>query len=131
MPVKNALRPDPALQHYKQVSFETLTASWFTFDGWEVFFPIIDHDMKTDLLVSDGNNFYRIQVKTIESHDESHVVENRWGDAKIDYVIYFSREDNWGYILKPFMQRRKRLNSAAGIRFHQDPEDFIEAFNRI
>jgi hypothetical protein len=58
--------------------------------------------MKTDLLVSDGNNFYRIQVKTIESHDESHVVENKWGRTKIDYVIYFSREDNWDYILKPF-----------------------------
>jgi len=116
MPVKNALRTTPALQHYKQVSFETLAASWFTFDGWEVFAPIIDHDMKTDLLVSDGNNFYRIQIKTIESHDESHVVENKWGDAKIDYVIYFSREDNWGYILKPFKQRTKRLNSAGSIR---------------
>jgi len=45
------------------------------------FITIIDHYMKTDLLVSDGNNFYRIQVKTIESHDESHVVENKWGDA--------------------------------------------------
>ena len=131
MPVKNAHRTVPALQHYKQVSFETLAASWFTFDGWEVFFPIIDHDMKTDLLVSDGNNFYRIQVKTIESHNESHVVENRWGDAKIDFVIYFSRTENWGYILKPFNQRRKRLNSAGGIRFHQKPEHFIKAFNKI
>lgn len=73
----------------------------------------------------------RIHVKTIESHDEPHVVENKWGDAKIDYVIYFSREDNWGYVLKPFVQRRKRLNSTAGIRFHQDPEDFIKAFNKI
>ncbi|QUM86320.1 hypothetical protein [Moritella sp. 28] len=131
MPVKNALRTTPALQHYKQVSFETLAASWFTFDGWEVFAPIIDHDMKTDLLVSDGNNFYRIQIKTIESHDESHVVENKWGDAKIDYVIYFSREDNWGYILKPFKQRTKRLNSAGSIRFHQHHKPFIKAFNKI
>jgi len=114
MPVKNAHRTDPALQHYKQVSFETLAASWFTFDGREVFAPIIDHDMKTDLLVSDGNNF--TGSKSIESHDESHVVENKWGDAKIDYVIYFSREDNWGYILKPFKQRTKRLNSAGSIR---------------
>lgn len=77
--------------------------------------------MKTDLLVSDGNNFYRIQVKTVESHDESHVVGNKWGDTKIDYVIYFSRTENWGYILKPFNQRRKRLNSAGSIRFHQKP----------
>ena len=87
--------------------------------------------MKTDLFVSDGNNFYRIQVKTIESHDESHVVENKWGDAKIDYVIYFSRTDNWGYILKPFKQGSKRLNSGGSIRFHQDPEDFTQAFNEI
>ena len=73
--------------------------------------------MKTDLLVSDGNNFYRIQIKTIEFHDESHVVENKWGEAKIDYVIYFSREDNWGYILKPFKQRTKRLTQLVASAF--------------
>ena len=37
----------------------------------------------------------------------------------IDYVIYFSRQENWGYILQPFKQRTKRLRSAGSIRFHQ------------
>lgn len=74
--------------------------------------------MKTDLLVSDGLNFYRIQIKSVETHDESHLVENKWGDVEIDYVIYFSRTDNWGYITKPFTQSKKRLNSKEHIRFH-------------
>jgi hypothetical protein len=131
MPVKNSNRSTPAFQHYKNVSFETLAASWFTYDGWEVFVPIIDHDMKTDLLVGDGTNFYRIQIKTVESSDESHFVENKWGDAKIDFVIYFSRTANWGYLVKPFTQRRKRLNAPENIKFHQHPKPFVKAFNRI
>jgi hypothetical protein len=131
MPVKNLERSKPAFQHYKHVSFETLAASWFTYDGWEVFTPVIDHDMKTDLLVGDSNNFYRIQIKTVETSDESYVVENKWQGAKIDYVIYFSRTANWGYIMKPFSQKRKRLNAAGSLRFHQHIKPFIRAFNKI
>ncbi|MEW6992304.1 hypothetical protein AADZ91_16670 [Colwelliaceae bacterium 6441] len=131
MPVKNANRTAPANQYYKNTSFETLAASWFTYDGWEVFVPVIDHDMKTDLLVSDGVNFYRIQIKTVESADESHFVENKWGEAKIDYVIYFSKSASWGYITKPFKNRRKRLNSPDNIKFHQHHKPFIKAFNLI
>ena len=48
-----------------------------------------------------------------------------------DFVTYFSREDHWGYILKPFKQRTRKLNSAGGIRFHQHHKPFIKAFNRI
>lgn len=131
MPVKNANRTAPANQYYKNTSFETLAASWFTYDGWEVFVPVIDHDMKTDLLVCDGINFYRIQIKTVEASDESHLVENKWGDAKIDYVIYFSKSANWGYITKPFNQRRERLNAKGHIRFHPHQKPFIKAFNAI
>jgi len=131
MPTKNAQRTIPAYQYYKNTSFETLAASWFTFDGWEVFVPMIDYDMKTDLLISDGKNFYRIQVKTIESCDENHIVENKWGNADINYVIYFSRNDNWGYIAKPFKERQKRLNSPEHIRFHQHHKPFIKAFEKI
>jgi hypothetical protein len=131
MPVKHANRTAPASQHYKNTSFETLAASWFTYDGWEVFVPMIDHDMKTDLLVSDGLNFYRIQIKTVETADESHFVENKWGDAKIDFVIYFSKSANWGFISKPFTKRRQRLNAPDNIKFHQHPKPFIKAFNLI
>jgi len=131
MPVKNANRTTPAYQHYKNTSFETLAASWFTYDGWEVFVPVIDHDMKTDLLVSDGCSFYRIQIKTVETRDEKHFVDNKWGEAEIDFVIYFSRTANWGYMTKPFKQRRKRLNAKEHIRFHQHQKQFIKAFNSI
>ncbi|WP_246283214.1 hypothetical protein [Marinifaba aquimaris] len=92
---------------------------------------MIDHDMKTDLLISDGVNFYRIQIKTIETTDETFLVENKWGDAPIDFVIYFSKNSNWGYMLKPFKQKRKRLNSEGHVRFHQHHKPFIKAFNQI
>lgn len=130
MPTKKAKRSIPATIYYKNVSFETLVISWLTYYGWEVFTPIIDHDMKTDLLVGDGETFYRIQIKTIESNDESHIVENKWGDSNIDYVIYFSKTSNWGYIAKPFNTNKKRINDESHIRFHQNAKTFIKAFNR-
>jgi hypothetical protein len=60
MPIKIAQRTAPAYQHYKQISYENLAASWFTADGWEVFMPVTDHDRKTDLVVRllDGAGFY-------------------------------------------------------------------------
>ncbi|QQX81277.1 hypothetical protein JK628_05245 [Shewanella sp. KX20019] len=131
MPVKHVQRTAPANNYYRNTSFETLAVSWLTYDGWEVFTPIIDHDMKTDLLISDGDNFYRIQIKTVETNDESFQVENRWGDAKIDFVIYFSKSANWGYIMKPFMQKKKSLKAKGHIKFHQHAKPFIKAFSAI
>ena len=93
--------------------------------------PMIDHGQKTDVVISDGSTFYRIQVKSIESNDESIVVENKWGHVNIDYVVYFSRNGNWGYIARPFSQRKKRLNSPEHIRFHQHPKNFMKAFGQI
>jgi hypothetical protein len=100
-------------------------------DGWDVFMPMIDHGQKTDVVISDGSTFYRIQVKSIESNDESIVVENKWGHVSIDYVVYFSRNGNWGYIARPFVQRKKRLNAPEHIRFHQHPKNFVKAFGQI
>lgn len=81
MPIINAIHPVPTQNHYKQISYETLAASWLTNDGWEVFLPIIDHGRKTDFVISDGANFYRIQIKTVESSEESILVENKWDDV--------------------------------------------------
>jgi hypothetical protein len=92
---------------------------------------MIDHGLKTDVVISDGDRFYRIQVKSIDSHDENMVVVNKWGNANIDYVIYFSKTGNWGYVIRPFRQNRKRLNSAEHIRFHKDPKNFVKAFTLI
>jgi hypothetical protein len=78
MPVKNSCPKSQSLQHYKNISYETLAASWLLNDGWDVFMPMIDHGLKTDFVISDGDTFYRIQVKSIVSDYESTVVENKW-----------------------------------------------------
>jgi len=130
MPIKNAHRTAPAYQHYKQISYENLAASWFTADGWEVFMPVTDHDRKTDLVVADDNHYYRIQVKSLESGDDNVFIENKWREANIDYVIYFSRSSNWGYITPAFSEARRRLNSAGHLRFHQHQKPFAKAFNK-
>ncbi len=46
-------------------------------DGWQVFVPMLDHGNKTDILISDGPNYYRIQVKTVDSSGEDHIIENK------------------------------------------------------
>jgi hypothetical protein len=131
MPVKNSCPKTESLKHYKNLSYETLAASWLLNDGWDVYMPMIDHGRKTDFVISDGDAFYRIQVKTIDSHDESMVVENKCGKANIDYVIYFSRVANWGYITPPFNQNKKRLNALGHVRFHQHQKNFVKAFTLI
>lgn len=131
MPIRNAVRKNPTLNAYKQLSYETLAASWLLSDGWEVFTPMIDHGEKTDLLIADKSKVYRIQVKSVESKEEDCFVENKWGEVKIDFVIYFSRNANWGYIARPFSSSKKRLNAGDHIRFHQHPANFAKAFKRI
>ena len=70
MPVKNSIIKQQTLAAHKQLSYENLVTAWLMGDGWEVLIPAIDHGKKTDLVVADDTNYYRIQVKTIESNDE-------------------------------------------------------------
>lgn len=131
MPVKNENLNQPTLAAHKQLSYESLVASWLTSDGWEVLIPVIDHGKKTDLIAADKGNYYRIQVKSIGSTDESIEVENKWKGATIDYVIYFSREAEWGYIAPAFSEERRKLNSSDHERFHCHPKNFLKAFAKI
>lgn len=131
MPVKNSTIKQQTLAAHKQLSYESLIASWLTSDGWEVLIPAIDHGKKTDLVIADDTNYYRIQVKSIESNDESIKVENRWKGAKIDYVVFFSRVGEWGYIMPAFQESFKRLNADGHIRFHAHPKNFLKAFKKI
>lgn len=131
MPVKKHAPKQSSKKHYENISFETLAASWLLNDGWEVYQPLIDHGMKTDLLITDGLKHYRIQIKTLESNNEDVLVYNMWGDANIDFVIYFSKNDNWGYITKPFREKTKPLMSDGHIRFHQHSKPFAKAFESI
>jgi len=78
MPVRNVEIKQTTLAAHKQLSFESLLAAWLLGDGWEVLIPAIDHGKKTDLVVADDNRYYRIQVKSIQSANESTTVENKW-----------------------------------------------------
>lgn len=129
MPVKSHCPHSESMKHYKSISYETLLASWLLQDGWEVFMPMIDHGMKTDVLISDGENYYRLQVKSLECCDEDTVVNEHWRGVDIDYVIYFSRTAKWGYIAPPFKGKR-RVNHMDHLRFHQDPVNFLKVFKR-
>lgn len=133
MPLKTSALASCQHRHYQSHSFEHFAVSYFMADGWEVFEPALDHGRKTDLVVSDGHVFYRIQIKSLETTDESVIVKNQWKntDTRIDYVIYFSQKGNWGYIVKPFNNRQIRLNSAGGIRFHKHQKNFSQAFAKI
>jgi hypothetical protein len=131
MPVRNAEIKQTTLDAHKQMSFESLLASWLVGGGWEVLVPVIDHGMKTDLVVADDNHFYRIQVKSLQSGNEDVIVENKWRGVKIDYVVYFSIEGEWGYIAPAFLGKRRALKAAGHIRFERDPTHFLEAFEKI
>ena len=130
MPVKNSSIKQQTLAAHKQLSYENLVAAWLLGDGWEVLIPAIDHGKKTDLVVADDTNYYRIQVKSIESKDETIKVENKWKGAKIDYVIFFSRAEEWGYIAC-VQESYKRLNAEGHIRFHAHQTNFLKAFKKI
>lgn len=131
MPVRNAEIKPTSLAAHKQLSFENLLAAWLLSDGWEVLIPAIDHGMKTDLVVADDNRFFRIQVKSLQSSNEDITVENKWSGVKIDYVVYFSIEGEWGYITPAFTEERRILKSPEHIRFHKHPTNFLKAFKKI
>ncbi len=127
MPIKQTQAKPETAKFYKSISFETLAASWFQMDGWEVFLPMADHGSKTDLVISDGTQFYRIQVKSLDTHEENVIVQSQWDGVNIDYVLYFSRYGQWGYITQPFRGKVK-LNRKGHWRFHQHPKAFRTAF---
>ena len=115
----------------RNCSFESLSATWLLQAGWQVFLPLLDHGHKTDLLVSDGPKYYRLQVKTIEAQDEHTEVDNRWKGSNVQYVVYFARASNWGYIIPAFTTNRKRLDCAGGQRFQQTRDSFLKAFHAV
>jgi N-acetylglutamate synthase/N-acetylornithine aminotransferase len=99
--------------------------------GWQVFIPILDSGHATDLLISDGLSYYRIQIKTIEAQDESHMIANKWKGSKIDYVVVFAKKSNWGYICPAFQSSKKRMNHVDHKRFTQNRKSFLAAFHTI
>ena len=118
-------------QALKNSSFESRVVSWLMHDGWQVFIPILDHGHKTDILISDGLHYYRIQIKTVEALGEDHVVENKWKDSNIDVVVYFARNSTWGYVTPAFTQNKCKLNADGHKRFNQTRKEFLNAFHEL
>jgi hypothetical protein len=132
LPKRKTKTPDKTHETLKNMSYENSLISWLMFDGWQVFAPVLDNDHKTDILISDGPNYHRIQVKTIAAQGEDHVVENRWEGSEIDYVIYIARNSTWGYVIPAFGEPRRPLNHESHQRFlHQDRKSFLKAFHTV
>ena len=118
-------------QVMKNMAFESRVIAWLMQDGWQIFTPVMDNAHQTDILISDGPNYYRLQIKTIDAKSEDIYVENRWKDSNLDCVIYFARNSNWGYVLSAFTQNRKKLNSDGHVKFEQTKKDFLKAFHKV
>ena len=118
-------------QVLKNTSFESRVISWLMQDGWQIFTPILDNGHQTDLLISDGPNYYRIQVKTIDAKSDEQYVENRWKESNVDCVIFFARNSNWGYVIPAFTRNRKKLSADGHAKFQQSKKEFLKAFHKV
>jgi hypothetical protein len=132
MPRRLTATKDGTHQVLKNSSFESLVISWLMQDGWQVFTPVLDNGHQTDILISDGPNYYRIQVKTVEAANEAHEIENRWKDSHVDVVVVFARNGNWGYVMPAFTQNRRKLNAnESHQKFDQSKNSFLKAFHKL
>lgn len=118
-------------QVLKNSSFESMVISWLMQDGWQVFIPILDNGHQTDILISDGPNYHRIQIKTVEASGEDHVVENRWKESNVDVVVFFARNSTWGYVMPAFTENKSKLNNAGHQRFNSTKKEFLKAFHKL
>lgn len=65
MPLRKASIKRGTRQVLKNTAYVLEVAAWLLHDGWEVYQPFLDNGHCTDLLMSDGLNFHRIQIKTV------------------------------------------------------------------
>ena len=119
-------------QTLKNMSFESMVVSWLMYDGWQVFSPVLDNGHQTDILISDGPNYYRIQIKTVDASGDDHIVENKWEGSNVDYVIYFARNSTWGYIAPAYTEKRRPLNHPEHARFEaNNRSQFLKELHTI
>jgi hypothetical protein len=118
-------------QYYQNCSFELLCAHWFSKTGWQVFTPIFDHGHQTDLLVSDGPRYFRVQVKTFEVGSEELVIDNKWKGSDVHYVAVFARNSSWGWIFPAFEQDKRKLKDVGGYKFQLKHDSFMKAFHSL
>lgn len=118
-------------QTLKNIAQESRVVSWLMQDGWQVFVPMLDYGHKTDILISDGPKYYRLQVKTLQAGGIAQSVENRWAGSNIDVVIYFAHHANWGFVVPAFSEKKRKLNAPGHERFEQNRADFLKAFHKV
>lgn len=118
-------------QALKNTSFESMVVSWLMQDGWQIFLPVLDHGHQTDILISDGPNYFRIQVKTVDASGDDHIVENKWKESNVDVVIFFARNSNWGYITPAFDENKRPLNHMSHRKFVQGRKEFLKEFHQL
>lgn len=131
MPRRMTATKNGTHQVLKNSSFESMVVSWLMQDGWQVFIPMLDNGHQTDILISDGPNYHRIQIKTVEASGDDHIVENRWKDSNVNVVVFFARNSNWGYITPAFSQNKRKLNFDGHQKFAQNKNEFLKAFHKL
>lgn len=131
VPKRKTQTPINTHQALKNYSFESTVTSWLMIDGWQVFHPVVDHGHQTDLLISDGPNYYRVQVKSLGSCKTNRVVQNQWSNSNVDCVVYFARDSDWGYVAPAFREGQRQVNHPSHIRFQQNPKSFLKAFHSL
>lgn len=131
MPIRRTSTKPGTRSVLKNIAFEQRVTSWLMDDGWEVFLPVVDNAHKTDILISDGPNFHRLQIKTCEAKGESHKLINQWKESHLGVVIAFARNSTWGYIMPAFSVNRRSLNFKSHERFNQNKKSFLKAFHKV
>lgn len=131
MPIRLTHTKPQTHQTLKNTSYESIVISWLMQDGWQVFIPMLDNGHSTDILISDGPNYHRIQVKTVEASGEDITIENRWKDSNVNVVVYFARNSNWGFIMPAFAEDKRKLNFETHQRFQENKNDFLKAFHKL
>ena len=129
MPKRTTGLTDANARLHKNHSYELLVCTWLMKGGWQVFTPLLDAAHAVDLIVSDGPNSYRVQIKSLQSQDENRHVQNQWKGRHIDFVIYFAQRSNWGYVCPAFSSNQKPLNDPAHKKFQQNTKSFLAAFH--
>lgn len=86
-----------------------MVVSWLMQDGWEVFLPVLDHGHQTDILISDGPNYFRIQVKTVGASGDDHEVHNQRKESNVNCVVFSLGIQTGAMSPQPLKKKSDRL----------------------
>ena len=133
MPTRQTKTAPKTHEVMKNTAYESIVAAWLMQDGWQVFSPLLDHGHQTDVLISDGEKYHRIQVKTVEAKGADHNVKKMWKDDNpIDVVVYFARNSSWGIVAPAFKENKRPLDHPEHIKFNSfSHKEFLTAFHSL